>query len=223
MKVCLTVKCSLQKKPSSPNRAPNRRKLLFGSFIVIPNIFKEKQSIASSEKPTTPYQEAQNIQYGLLNGRIRTCPTNINPNCVSTSSINSSYSPAWRSAEQDALTSAEVLEGAFKRLFPEESRLIDARSSEDGEYRAFGVDSLFGQDVVEFMIRNGDPVKDNRNWEGDTEGPIVTYRSMAGSVKYVWPIQQAVSDFGTQKKRLDMIRNDLGWRIVGCELLECYE
>jgi hypothetical protein len=38
--------------------------------------------------------------------------------------------------------------------------------------------SLFGQDVVEFVIRP-DSVTD-RGWEGDRPGQLVTYRSMAG-------------------------------------------
>jgi hypothetical protein len=38
--------------------------------------------------------------------------------------------------------------------------------------------SLFGQDVVEFVIKP-DGVTD-RNWEGDRPGVMVTYRSMAG-------------------------------------------
>ena len=38
--------------------------------------------------------------------------------------------------------------------------------------------SLFGQDVIEFVIKPDKP-----------SGQLVTYRSMAGSVKYIWPIQ----------------------------------
>lgn len=43
-----------------------------------------------------------------------------------------------------------------------------------------------------------------------------------GSVKYVWPIQQPLSDFGAQRKRMDAIRAATGWQLIGCELLECY-
>lgn len=46
------------------------------------------------------------------------------------------------------------------------------------EYRAFGVQSLFGEDVLEFLIKP-ESVTD-RNWEGDAAGQLVTYRSMAG-------------------------------------------
>lgn len=44
----------------------------------------------------------------------------------------------------------------------------------------------------------------------------------AGSVKYVWPIQQPISDFGAQKTRMAAIREQLGWQVIGCELIECY-
>lgn len=50
------------------------------------------------------------------------------------------------------------------------------------EQRTTGVSallcSLFGQDVLEFVIKPDKP-----------SGQLVTYRSMAGSVKYIWPIQ----------------------------------
>lgn len=47
--------------------------------------------------------------------------------------------------------------------------------------------------------------------------------SMAAQVKYVWPIQQAITDFGAQRQRLKEVRSRLGWRILGCDLLECFE
>ena len=46
---------------------------------------------------------------------------------------------------------------------------------------------------------------------------------MAAQVKYIWPIQQAVTDFGAQRKRLKLVRQQLGWRLLGCDLLECFE
>jgi hypothetical protein len=104
----------------------------------------------------------------------------------------------------------------------EGARLLKSMSLKSGaEYRAFGVQSLFGEDVMEFVIKP-ESVQD-RNWQGDAAGPLVTYRSMAGSVKYIWPIQQPVGDFDAQRKRLKVVRDELGWQIIGCELLECYQ
>lgn len=57
----------------------------------------------------------------------------------------------------------------------------------------------------------------------EREPPLVTFRSMAAQVRYIWPIQQPVTDFGAQRERLKAVRQQLGWRLLGCDLLECYE
>ena len=49
------------------------------------------------------------------------------------------------------------------------------------------------------------------------------FERAAGEVKYVWPLTQPISDLDTQKKRLQEIRASLGWPLVGCELMECYD
>lgn len=55
--------------------------------------------------------------------------------------------------------------------------------------------------------------------------PIVTYRSQAGSIRYIWPITQPLSDFGAQRSRMSELRKRLGWLIMGgeCDVLECYQ
>ncbi|KXZ51007.1 hypothetical protein GPECTOR_14g249 [Gonium pectorale] len=151
---------------------------------------------------------------------IRGCQGNVNPNCVSTASTNELYAPAWRANTRTAEEAAQVLERTVLARYPEWS-LAQSQTLDIGEYRAFLVPSLFGKDIVEFLIK--DESVNNRNWEGDREGPFVTYRSLAGSVKYIWPIQQPVSDFGAQKTRLQELRQQLGWQVIGCELIECYE
>lgn len=80
---------------------------------------------------------------------------------------------------------------------------------------------VWGTDRVEFLVK-GEGVGD-RGWEGDRPGALVLQRSMAGGVKYIWPVTQPVGDGGLQKKRLDSIRKGLGWQLVGCELIECYQ
>ena len=54
---------------------------------------------------------------------------------------------------------------------------------------------------------------------------LVTFRSQSGTVKYVWPITQPVSDLGAQKSRRAKLRSRLGWRIMGgdCDVLECFK
>ena len=42
----------------------------------------------------------------------------------------------------------------------------------------------------------------------------MTYRSLATTVKYVYPFMTPVSDLGEQKKRMERIRSEVGWRRV---------
>ena len=45
----------------------------------------------------------------------------------------------------------------------------------------------------------------------------------AGNVKYLYPFQTPISDFGAQRKRVEAIRQNLGWRKLGCDVKECFE
>lgn len=168
---------------------------------------------------STPYQDSKTVTLGVTqDGTIRSCPSNVNPNCVSTASINELYSPAWRTDTRDPKVAAEALERTVLALFAD-SELARSESYDFGEYRAFLVPSLFGRDIMEFLVKGEFA---DRGWDGDVPAAFVTYRSLAGSVKYVWPIQQPISDFGVQKQRIVQVREQLGWKLVGCELLECY-
>ncbi|KAK9803575.1 hypothetical protein WJX72_001424 [[Myrmecia] bisecta] len=201
----------------SPSAAVVSRRKLLSVGLAASSV-----SLAFDQSPAragNPYEEGKAPEYGPKNGRIRACP-NSNPNCVSTASTSQLYGPAWRTSEPDASASAKVLEDAVLDVCPG-GQLVAAQSLADGEYRAFSVPSLFGQDIVEFLIRQAAP--SHRREPGDQNGLLVTYRSSAGSVKYIWPLQAAVSDFGAQRKRLKQIRQNLGWRLVGCEFVECYE
>lgn len=59
----------------------------------------------------------------------------------------------------------------------------------------------------------------------EADPPLVTFRMQAGTLKYVWPITQPVSDMGAQRKRAAALRAALGWRINGgdCTLQECFQ
>ncbi|GFH14748.1 uncharacterized protein HaLaN_10859, partial [Haematococcus lacustris] len=76
---------------------------------------------------------------------LRACPSNINPNCVSTASTNDTYGSAWRATDTDPLKAAEV-------FGPTSSRLLSVKSLEGvGQYRMFGVDNPFGgEDTLEW-------------------------------------------------------------------------
>lgn len=58
----------------------------------------------------------------------------------------------------------------------------------------------------------------------DQDPPLVTYRMQAGTVKYIWPLTQPVTDMGAQRKRAVALRQWLGWRINAgsCSSIECY-
>ena len=57
----------------------------------------------------------------------------------------------------------------------------------------------------------------------ESQPPLVTFRSMAARVRYIWPVSQAIMDGGAQRRRVKALRDRLGWRVLGCDLLECYE
>lgn len=69
------------------------------------------------------------------------------------------------------------------------------------------VDGRFGRDLIEFLVK-----KD-----------VVTYRSIAEKVIFVYPFTTPVSDLDAQRKRMEQLRQEIGWRLVGCELIECYQ
>ena len=52
--------------------------------------------------------------------------------------------------------------------------------------------------------------------------PALATLSISDALLVVYPFMTPVSDGGLQKSRLAQIREQLRWRIVGCELQECY-
>ncbi|PRW56608.1 Thylakoid lumenal kDa [Chlorella sorokiniana] len=124
--------------------------------------------------------------------------------------------PAWEAPQGSPADAMQQFEAALRSVAPE-ARVVEAASSPGSEYRRFVVnDTLFDHDDIEVLIAQ-------QQAPYETEPPLVTFRSMAAQVKYIWPIQQAVTDFGAQRQRLKEVRRRLGWRLLGCDLLECYE
>lgn len=161
---------------------------------------------------TSPYEDAKTMQYGLdSERRIRTCPGAVNPNCVSTRSLSQMYSPAWRAAEPDPRTATKLFENALKRVCPE-AQVVKQMQMPDADFRAFSVAGLYGQDIIEVLVRTA-----------AEDGPTVTFRSMAVNVKYIWPLQAPLADGGAQRKRLNAVRQKLGWQIIGCDYIECFQ
>ncbi len=46
---------------------------------------------------------------------------------------------------------------------------------------------------------------------------------LAANVKYIWPLQAPLSDAGAQRKRLNAVRQQLGWQVIGCDYIECFQ
>ena len=181
---------------------------------------------AAAAEPS-PYELAGKEPLGLdARGRILACPTQINPNCVSTSSLNSAYAPPWRAPEGATAEEAVAsIKEAVAESFPGASKLAEESAAPKGAgiYLLFvlrGDDDKL--DKIEFLVKGKDEVVD-RDWDGDRPGLTVVYRSLAGSVRYAGWITQPISDFGKQRDRMRDLRARLGWSLIGCELLECYE
>ncbi|DBA65675.1 hypothetical protein WJX79_001313 [Trebouxia sp. C0005] len=162
------------------------------------------------------------MSYGLdEERRIRSCPGAVNPNCISTRSLSQMYSPAWRASEPDPRTATKLFENALKRVCPD-AQVVKQAQMPNADFRAFSVAGLYGQDIIEILVRTDSPA-DTSKQSGDSEGPLVTFRSMAANVKYIWPLQAPLSDAGAQRKRLNAVRQQLGWQVIGCDYIECFQ
>eukprot|EP00747_Dinoflagellata_sp_TGD_P050354 gnl/TRDRNA2_/TRDRNA2_146706_c0_seq2.p1 gnl/TRDRNA2_/TRDRNA2_146706_c0~~gnl/TRDRNA2_/TRDRNA2_146706_c0_seq2.p1 ORF type:complete len:316 (+),score=32.10 gnl/TRDRNA2_/TRDRNA2_146706_c0_seq2:1-948(+) len=160
-------------------------------------------------------------QVGLdRDGRLQKCPVNFN--CVSTSSNNpDQYGALWSTPKPTLDGAVSAITAAVRTVCPEAKVDNKTETASGGRYIRFLVKGKLGIDVLEFVVKNN--TIGDRNWEGDRPSErLVTYRSVSTTVKYVYPFYRPVSDFGEQRKRLEMIRQELGWSLVGCELGECY-
>lgn len=150
----------------------------------------------------TPYSQSQTqtgrLQIGLLNGRIRACPLDINPNCVSTSSSNQAYAFPWEIPPSDSATATKKIENAILGT-QKNAQIVKVENISDGKrsgkYLVAEVDGFLGRDTLEFLVRDD----------------IVTYRSMANQVRYVYPFTTPLGDFDGQQKHIKTLGDELGW------------
>ncbi|KAL8464239.1 hypothetical protein ACS0TY_033954 [Phlomoides rotata] len=143
---------------------------------------------------TTPFSQAQNLPTGLENGKIRPCPS-INPGCVSSNPMSSSFAFPWRIVGYSSNSSAmQKLQDALVKT-QKNVKIQIVEDTPRGQYLQAEVDGGFGRDVLEFLI-NGD---------------VVSFRGMATKVTYVYPFTTALGDSKGQEGRLKQIINELGW------------
>lgn len=79
-----------QQQQCRPPRLLGRRQQLglgLGLLSGLGAALSQPAAVLAARDPT-PYERGQNLEYGLLDGRIRSCPSDANPNCVSTASQN---------------------------------------------------------------------------------------------------------------------------------------
>lgn len=148
----------------------------------------------------TPYAQSQSerLQIGLLNGKIRPCPLDINPNCVSTSSSNQAYAFPWEIPASDSSSAVKKIESAILGT-QKNAQIVKVEDVSDGKrngkYVVAEVDGFLGRDTLEFLVRDD----------------VVTYRSMANKVQYVYPFTTPLGDFGAQQKHIQTLGDELGW------------
>ena len=152
--------------------------------------------------------------------RLRKCPATFN--CVSTSSTGGApeqFATAWTAPVKNLDEAIAQITAATLRACPDARRLDSFETDDGSRYVRFAVLGKLGVDNVEFLIKN-EGIGD-RGWDGDDDQRrdyLVTYRSFATTVKYVYPFMTPVSDLGEQRKRMERIRAEVEWPRVGCEI-----
>jgi len=124
---------------------------------------------------------------------VRACPGNVNPNCVSTASLDENGAFPWRSTEADASTATAVLDAALLALFPEAQLLAARELPGVGLYRSWAMPGRNGGNTLEFLVKE-EAAAGRSGWAGDAGGPLVTYRALARKVQYIGWISQPVGD-----------------------------
>ncbi|XP_019150767.1 PREDICTED: thylakoid lumenal 17.9 kDa protein, chloroplastic isoform X2 [Ipomoea nil] len=146
----------------------------------------------------TPFSQSKNLTTGLLNGKIRPCPS-VNPGCVSTNPKSSSFAFPWRIPQSSSSSSSSLdVNDVVRDAILKTQRNAKIQVVEDtpyGKYLKAEVDGGLGRDVLEFLIK----------------GDVVAYRVMATQVTYVYPFTTAFGDSKGQEERMKKIVEELGW------------
>jgi len=178
--------------------------------------------------PSTPFTDSQSFVAGSLSpgGRIRPCPGSI-PNCVSTSSTSDLYSPALSSPDAPPDAAAALDASAAALLGATRVAAVDPACPPGAVFRAYRIPrpaSARGgltsggalEDTLEVLLK---PV----GRDSDGAGSTVLFRSVAGGATYVFPFQTPILDSVQRDRVAALFRAGLGWRPIGCDLLECYD
>ncbi|WOK97438.1 thylakoid lumenal 17.9 kDa protein, chloroplastic [Canna indica] len=151
------------------------------------------QSLAPPFPSSTPYMQSQKLQLGLENGKIRPCPST-NPGCISTNPNSSSFAFPWMIPDNYSENVIQNLRDAILKTQKNVKFKVDEETP-NGHYLQAEVDGGFERDFMEFLVKTD----------------VVTFRSMATKVTYIYPFTTAVGDSKGQVKRVNRIREELGW------------
>jgi hypothetical protein len=162
-------------------------------------------------------------------GSIRPCQGNIQPNCVSTASNNQLFSPPWK-APLTVDETARALERSVPAAEPSARllRSVDDLAGTGAAYRAWQTDGVFGADIFEVVVKPESSGAVERGAAAAEEASpsssssLITYRSSATEVKYVYPFQIVVTDGGAQRKRATAVRAASNFSLIGCSEIECF-
>ncbi|KAG2242405.1 hypothetical protein Bca4012_023175 [Brassica carinata] len=153
-------------------------------------------SLSSSQPLTTPFTQSKFVQTGLLNGKIRPCPST-NPGCVSTNPTSSSFTFPLTIPETDTQDPIQKLKEAIAKT-QKNPKFVVIEDKPEGRYLEAEVEGGgFNQsrDVMEFLVK----------------GDVVAYRCMATKVTFVYPFTTAFGDSKGQEERMKKLIDELGW------------
>ncbi|KAJ4913110.1 hypothetical protein Rs2_07731 [Raphanus sativus] len=153
-------------------------------------------SLSSSQPLTTPFTQSKFNQTGLLNGKIRPCPST-NPGCVSTNPTSSSFTFPLTIPETDTQDPIQKLKDAIAKT-QKNPKFVVIEDKPEGRYLEAEVEGGgFNQsrDVMEFLVK----------------GDVVAYRCMATKVTFVYPFTTAFGDSKGQEERMKKVVDELGW------------
>ncbi|EOY22496.1 Thylakoid lumenal 17.9 kDa protein [Theobroma cacao] len=196
------------------SKNPSPKPILFSNLLSLaltltlnsplPSLAFPSVNSLSSPKlpPTTPFTEAKFLQLGLEDGKIRPCPST-NPGCVSTNAKSSSFAFPWIIPENSTENAVQELQEAILKT-QKNAKIEVVEDTPSGKYLLAEVDGAFGRDVLEFLVK----------------GDVVTYRSMAEKVTYIYPFTTAIGDSKGQEERLKKIIDQLGWYVPSFDSME---
>ncbi|CAN8325826.1 unnamed protein product [Cochlearia groenlandica] len=151
-------------------------------------------SLSSSKPLTTPFTQSKFVQTGLLNGKIRPCPST-NPGCVSTNPTSSSFLFPMTIPETDKQDPIQKLKEAIVRT-QKNPNFVVVEDTPYGRYLEAEIEGGgFNRDVMEFLVKQD----------------VVAYRCMATKVTFVYPFTTAFGDSKGQEEKMKQLIDELGW------------